>query len=240
VALVRRAGPFRRRKAFDRGALRRVRLRGRSRTLVADVATGTEVLTDLGTTEEREAGLAWLQTHLRLSGEPRFDPMTPPAGWHVTLDATGALRLLKPTPAVRRKQALVMWVITALASLGWIPAMLNGQAAAGSLVALALSLALAAGAAWLTWGRSEWIVRTGVLLFRRQFGRWIREDLFEPGQLVVEHSTDSDGDDQYRLFVRGSGERDRTISSAFHDDAEVTDAARWLKSATGFPLSLPR
>lgn len=240
IAIVRRAGPFRRRKTFDRGTLKRVRLRGRDRTLVVDAPAGTEVLTDLGTREERDAALAWLQQHLRLPVEHRFNLATPPPRWHVSVEPTGGTCLVKPAPHVRRKQALVMWIITAITSIGWISPVMNAQAGAMTLAAFALSMLLAAGAAWLTWGHSEWTARSGSLVFRRHIGNWMREERFEPGQLEVEHSTDSDGDDHYRLLVRGAEERHRTISTALHDDAEVVDTARWLAAATGFSLRLPR
>jgi hypothetical protein len=236
--LLRRAGPFRRRRTFERSTLKRVRLRSHDHSLVADGTAGTQVLTDLGTRAEREAALAWLREHLRLSDEPRFDPASPPPGWEATRDESGGVRLMKPALSVRRNQALVMWVVTAVVSAGWISPVIKREAGPMTIPATLLSILLAAGAVWLTWGRSEWIARPGSLVFRRRFGDRAREELFELSRLEVEHSTDSDGDHTYRLIIR-YGDRRRTICSANHDDVDVVDCARWLAAATGFPLTLP-
>ena len=55
LRLVRRAGPFRRVRTFDRGAIRRVRLRRRDNALVLDTSAGVQVLTTFGTIAERAA-----------------------------------------------------------------------------------------------------------------------------------------------------------------------------------------
>ena len=94
-------------------------------------------------------------------------------------------------------------------------------------------------AAWLPWLRSEWIVRRGLVTHRRRIGPWISEHTYDHAQFAIEHTTDSDGDDLYRLILR-SARGDRTIQSEINDDGEIVDCARWFASRTGFELQLWR
>jgi hypothetical protein len=57
--LVRRAGPFRRRYAFDRSGIRRLRIRHHDKAVVADTAKGTRVITTFGLPAEREDVADW-------------------------------------------------------------------------------------------------------------------------------------------------------------------------------------
>jgi hypothetical protein len=91
--------------------------------------------------------------------------------------------------------------------------------------------------AWLPWLRSEWMVKRGVVTHRRRIGPWIAEHSYDHAQFAVEHTTDSDGDDLYRLNLR-TPRGDRAIDSAINDDAELVDFARWLAEHTGFELQL--
>jgi hypothetical protein len=93
--------------------------------------------------------------------------------------------------------------------------------------------------AWLPWLRGEWLVRRGLVRYRRRVGPWTWEHAYDHAQFAIEHSTDSDGDDLYRLILR-TPRGDRAIQSAINDDAELVDFARWLAEHTGFELQLWR
>ena len=236
LELLRRAGPFHRTRTFDRASIRRVRLRRGDRVLVMDAAHGTEVLTELGAATERATICEWLKGHLGLAAGRALEAHEAPPVWHMTYNAADIV-LTRPDRRTRRIQAAIMWLVTGVVSLGWmaVPGGFGGARGA----ALASTALLAAGAAWLTCGRSEWIVRGGRLTFRRCFAKWCRAETFDHARLEIETNTDSDGDDHFRLVVRDT-DRHRTILKTMNDEAEVIDFGRWLASRTGFQLELPR
>jgi hypothetical protein len=61
LELRRRAGLFRRVRIFERAAIRSIRMRLHDQALVADTLSGTELLTDLGTTAARSVVCQWLR-----------------------------------------------------------------------------------------------------------------------------------------------------------------------------------
>ena len=99
------------------------------------------------------------------------------------------------------------------------------------------SVRLRRRSAWIPWLRSEWLVRRGLVTHRRRLGPWLVVHVYDHGQFAVEHTTDSDGDDLYRLILR-SARGERTIQSAINDDGEIVDFGRWLAEHTGFELQL--
>jgi hypothetical protein len=239
LELMRRAGPFHRTRTFDRASIRRVRLRRGDNVLVMDAANGTEVLTELGAATERATICEWMKEHLGLAAGRALGAHEAPPGWNMSFNA-GDIVLARPDRRTRRIQAAIMWLVTGVVSLGWmaVPRDLGdlGGVRGG---ALALTALLAAGAAWPTWGRSEWIVGGGRITFRRCFAGWCRTETFDHARLEIETSTDSDGDDHFRLIVRDT-DRHRMISKMMNDETEVVDFGRWLASRTGFQLKLPR
>lgn len=90
IELVRRGGPFRRRRVFDRAFIRRIRVRPHDKAVVIE-APGTHVLTTLGTPVERQEAADWLIRSLSLP-----DAATPPEKWKVSEDAD-CTRLMKGT-----------------------------------------------------------------------------------------------------------------------------------------------
>ncbi len=243
LEFTRRAGPFRRVRVLDRARIRRIRIRHHDKALVADTASGLQLLSDLGSFPERDAVCTWLKDHLQLRGDDslaaRIDTSTAPPGWDAEPESDGSTRLRRRAQRQRPIQALIMWGFTALATWGWV-GRLRADGFNGAAVGIfALILLLVAASAWLTWGRSGWYVQPGRLTFRRWFGGWMSEYLFEHARLEVECNRDSDGDDSYELVVR-SGETRRTIQTASNDDGEVVECARWLAALTGFSLRIPR
>ena len=98
-----------------------------------------------------------------------------------------------------------------------------------------LSHLLALTSAWTGLADQEWLVGANRLDYRLWLGPFAREHAFRQGRLELTRTIDSDGDAHYKLIVRDDS-RKRTIASSNFDDAELTDCARWLESATGFRL----
>jgi hypothetical protein len=238
VDLMRRAGPFRRVRRFDRSLIRRVRLRHHDQAVVLDTASGSELITSYGTSDERQAMTLWLRQRLSLPDEATpVDTSAAPPGWRMTIEG-GTARLCRSDRQARRVGALISWVIAGLMGLIWFGSTRSGPAA-GSMLALSLTLLLAAWATWATWSRREWLVRRGQLTWDTRFLTWQRERSFRSARLEVVISTDSDNDDHYELKVFDEQGK-RTIASEVNDEAGIVDLARWLAARTGFPLTLPR
>jgi hypothetical protein len=232
--LIRRAGPFRRVRVFDRPLIRRVRLRQHDKAVVIDTPSGTQSITNFGTHEERLTVVDWLKRQLSLPEASTVDTSVPPRGWTLTRE-DGIARLTRTDPRTRRIAAGIVWLLAAFAALAWFGSTRNGG---GSAVAVLLMLLLALWATWITWSRREWLVQHGQLTSHRRVASWQWERAFRTARLEVHHSTDSDGDSRYALKVIDEQGR-RTIASEINDDAEVTNLARWLAARTGFRLTLP-
>lgn len=235
IELLWRAGPFHRTYTYERADIRRIRLRRARRELVIDTASGTHVLTKFGSIEERNAIIEWLKRHLSLPGESdTVDANTNPSGWSVTTH-DGAARMMRGSERAFRIAAIIAWTVVLATGMAWYGSLRTDSVSWGALVVTAM---LAAGAAWLTWARNEWIVRTGQLTHYRRFATWESERRFMGARFEVEASRDSDNDNRYKLIVR-DGNGKSTISTAIHDDADVVALGRWLAARTGFPLTLP-
>ena len=231
--LVRRAGPFRRRYAFDRSAIRRLRMRPHDKAVVADTAKGTRVITTFGLPAERDEVADWLSRHLGLS-DADAEAGTPPATWEVRTEGEVAY-LRKVRPGARFTRSLISWLLTAGIASAWYVS-LDAETPGRNIPALVLTLLVAAGAAMSTWGRRELLVRHGELMFRRSFAIWTTERAFRSARLELTHETDSDNDSHYKLIVTDAA-GSQTVHSQVHDSGEVVDLAHWLAGRTGFPLT---
>jgi hypothetical protein len=236
VELTRRAGPFRRVRTFERGQIRRVRLRRQDDAVVMDTASSTELITKYGTPAERRRMAEWLRHQLSLPEEGTRIDAAPPPGWSATVEG-GTTRLDGLDARSRYIGALILWTIAGFTGLIWYGSTANGEAL-GSAAAFLLAALLASAAAWFTWSRREWLVRQGQLTSHRRFATWQWERSFQGARLEVVESTDSDNDRHYRLDVIDA-QGTRTVARTSHDEAEVVDLARWLAARTGFPLTLP-
>jgi hypothetical protein len=237
VELVRRAGPLRRRKTFERARVRHVLVRRHDTAVVLHTDSGTEEITKYGTATERRELAEWLRRQLALpqDGLP-VDPLAAPPGWTMTMGG-GGVRISQLDVRSRRIAASIVWAIAGLIGLVWYGSTETGQRL-GSVVAFLLLALLVCAAAWVTWSRREWLVRHGELVSHRRFGGWQRERSFGEARLEVEESTDSDNDRHYKLTVTDARGAVR-IASVLNDEAEVLDLARWLAARTGFPLRVP-
>jgi hypothetical protein len=237
VEIVRRGGPFRRRYRYDRAAIRRIRLRPSDKGLVMDAEKGTQPLTTFGTPEERQEAADWLIRSLSLPDEAALAALaTPPAGWETFEDADGT-RLRKVRPRGRAIRSAIMWTITALLASAWLR--FRAGDAAADFPALALTLLFAVLAMLSTFGRRDWIVRRGEVVFRRRFLIWKSERAFRHARLHVTSETDSDNDSVYTLVIADADGRTTTMHSQLHDAAEVVDFGHWLAARSGFPFTLP-
>ena len=231
--IVHRAGPFRRRYAFDRSAIRRLRMRPHDKAVVADMAKGTRVITTFGRPAERDEVADWLSQHLGLS-DADAEAGTPPATWEVRTEGEVAY-LRRVRPGARFTRSLISWLLTAGIASAWYVS-LDADTSGRNIPALVLTLVVAAGAAMCTWGRRELLVRHGELMFRRSFAMWTSERAFRSARLELTHETDSDNDSHYKLIVTDAAGR-QTVHSQVHDSGEVVDLAHWLARRTGFPLT---
>lgn len=237
VEFVRRAGPFRRTRKFDRSRIRRIRIRAHDKAVVIDTASRSELITKYGTVEERRAVAEWLRSRLSLpETDATVDPAVAPPGWVMTVEG-GMARLTRTDPQTRRTASLIMWAIVMFMGLIWYGA--SGALSAGSMIAAALTLLVTVGAAWVTWSRREWRVRHGELAAHTRFLLWQWERSFKSARLEVVTWADSDNDTHYTLNVIDAQGK-RKIASEMNDAAETVDLARWLAARSGFPLTLPR
>jgi hypothetical protein len=240
--IERRAGPFRRRRVLPNASIRRVRQRGHDRALVADTTSGTIVVTQFGTRDDRTSLEAWLRERLVLPTETqakRIERETPPHGWEVDAGASGIdTRFARPTRQARRTQAIIMWSLTAVVVFGWIGARRAGTNTADEIVCLVFTVLLGMSAIWITWGRVEWVARHGQLIARQRFLNWWRDRSFDASDgatLDITHTTDSDGDDRFALVVRTPTKK-RTITTDLYDSAEIIGFGEWLAERTSLPL----
>jgi hypothetical protein len=242
LGLVRRAGPFRRRREIARASIRRVRVRPRNDAVVLDTDGGTLVLSDLGTSEQRASLRQWIAERLDLSGVDRallMERETPPRDRDVNMQGAETI-LTFPSRRARAIRSRVVWGLAAICSLGWINVIWRSgerTLSAGESTAAAVTLVVAAVAIWLTGERAEWIVRPGWMRLRRCFLDWtLREQSFEvPSTLEIEYHQDSDGDDRYTLVIK-TGTRRRVLGRALFDPYELAALAEWLAAHTAFPF----
>lgn len=230
-----RAGPLWRTRRFDRSRMRRIRVRPHDKAVVADMASGTITLTNLGTAAERASVNEWLRRRLGLDSAVAkpFEPLDAPPGWRATRGDAGAIHLARPRNG-RSTVAALMAVLTAIALYAWyIDSQRHGPPSLWPGVAIGL---LAFAAAWVAWAYEEWIVHPQQLDYRLRFGPLVKERTFRGARLEMTSHTDSDGDTRYKLIVRDDDKK-RTIVSSISDDVEVIECARWMEAATGFRLT---
>lgn len=231
VTVTRRAGPFRRAKSYDRSDIRAIRLRSKDQAVMIDTATASREITRYGTPDERKQLADWLKQRLVLAAS---SSALSPRGWLVRTEGVETY-LTRTDPRSRLIGASIAWVITLLSAMTWVGAMAT-QSRAGAVASLVITALLAAFALWLTFGRSEWLVRPGLLTFRLEFLAWARERTFQSARLAVSTSTDSDGDRHYKLTITDA-QGSKTIATEMNDDADTMELARWLAARSGFPLT---
>lgn len=239
VRRISRLGPFRRTRDFSRDDIRGVAFRRGG--VVLETARAAVPLTNLGSRQDHAELRAELEHSLALL-ERRAMPVDLPSGWESAVDLEGIPVLQRSTLLRRRQATFVSAIFLALAAAaGFLVAgAQNGSHAPAWVPTLVLSLLAAvagAGALWLWFGGEAIRLKPSHAEFLRWFGsrRWLRR--YASASIRLEHSTDSDGDDWYKLVLRGSAGA-RTIASALHDPYDLERLGRWMAARLGRELEL--
>nr|MCU0254227.1 hypothetical protein [Acidobacteriota bacterium] len=168
-----RIGPFVGRRLIPRGTPLRLYLLERPGALMADAAGERIELTRLGTPAEREELRRALAAELALPDEPAEapEPAALPHGWELRIDPEGGRVLVRDLDA-RRRLAVMMAVLAALAGAGTAALALASRTDDDALVPAAMATALTIGFAWLQFRvartRPEWRLESGRLALRRR------------------------------------------------------------------------
>jgi hypothetical protein len=237
LEVVRRIGPFTRTRFLPRDTLRALSRTESHPAVQAETTDGVVELTRNGTPAEQAALIQALATELRLPATDRLPPVLP-AAWREVTAPEGDAVLVKD-PAVRRKAALVMWILAlpltwaALSVLreAWVR---PNSGAVAAILAVVAGFALW-GAGRLTWAREEWRLEPGRVVRQRRSGSRRREGGAGTALRLTE-TTDSDGDRLYKLSVLGDAGQTRTLGGQMHDPTEPRLLARWLAARTGMPF----
>ena len=245
-------GPVRGGRAFERHEIRRVLLTGRDDRLALETERGRVELSGLGTRPERAAAAQAIRNELGLAEASEGAGL--PREWEVIVTPEGQ-RALVADRATRVKQARFASVATLfLAAIAFVlgrEAVRRWDLWNPTAIVLALAIAAAAGTLWLARGRWEWQLGSGRMVLRRRYGAGLRE-VFTAGRLVLDRSSDSDGDAWYELHAlpaagapeepaktawRSSRPRQaRSVVRRMNDAASVRELAAWLTRETGLPL----
>ena len=263
LVVTRIRGPFRTTRRFERDTIRRIVLAGRDDRLALQTGRRRVELSRLGTRAERFLGAEALRAVLQLH-EPAGTTAIP-NGWEEIVTPEGA-RALVVNLAARRVRAGIAGAGALLLAAGTYAVAResahHADLVAAALILLASTLGLAAGAVWLARGRWEWRIGRGRLTLCRRFGAALRE-VFEARRLVLEMTTDDDGDDWYALDALAGGHEPvpggieviarlagspptfagvtfrtsrcmrRTVARRMNDGSRIRDLAAWLAHATG-------
>ena len=246
-------GPVRWSRAFDRDAIRRVSLVGRDDHLALETVRERVNLSGLGGRAERIEAAKALRAELGIPEEPAGPAAIPP-GWEEIITPEGE-RALVVDLSTRRKQArfasVVAMLLAALAFALARESVRRLELIIPAFIVLAFTVALAAGAMWLARGRWEWRIGTGRLTLRKRYGASLR-DVFEARRLMLDRSTDSDGDSWYELTALAEAEKPpapapiqwrtarpknrRVVARLMNDPSGLRDLASWLSRQTGLEL----
>ena len=166
-----------------------------------------------------------------------------PATWESGVDLEG-IPVLQRRPALRQRQGAIVGILAA--GLGAAALVLARRAMSGSDPLLWLPAAIlgtlasgaAAGAVWLGFGREAIRLRAGQAEVHRWLAGRKQIETFSPVSLALEHSTDSDGDDVYRLAMIGPSAR-KSVAQSLHQPDEPLEIGRWMAQKLGCELRLP-
>ena len=242
-------GPFRGTKEYARDRLRGFDVASRKSSLVLETDRERVILSELGTAEDRVAAAGSLRNEMGLA-EPNPKTIALPKGWEEIITPEGE-RAVVPDRSVRRAQARTATIAAIVMSVvAFVVVRDAGPKPALIPIAVITTLATAAlawGAAWLAWGRTEYRIGSRSITVRRRFRSRVR-DLMEGRRLEVTVQSDSDGDDQFLLDVLSSeiepprqiyhrpSKGRRTIVSTLHDPTVPRNLGAWMARMTSVPL----
>jgi hypothetical protein len=162
-------------------------------------------------------------------------------------------RAVVPNRGTRRLQTRVAaGVALVLGSLTVATLVGDPAAVVPACILFALTAATTAGVVRLARGRTEWRLGSGRLTLRKGYGPAVR-DVLEVGRLVLDVTSDSDGDEWFELYAlplgdttaasdpvrdvwRGLPRNRRTVLKLMNDAPTVRDFAAWLSKESGIPL----
>jgi hypothetical protein len=243
-----RCGVFRSREKIPREEIRRFYRRPGSAALCVETTRGTTELTRLGTCAERAELEQALNAEFPLSEQPCSEGALP-AGW-CEISSPERDAVLVKDPAVRRKQAVVVWVICGIVSSVALY-LISATQKQPALWALASSLVVIAallgwGAVWLSFGRKEWQLEKGLLVLQRRFGQ-NRTPRFKAVSLELDESSGDDGTSYHLTALTADaspqpgwhsiGKYRRTIHSQSDDPTEPRKLGLWLSQRCQLPFS---
>lgn len=228
--------------------LRRVRIeaseiRGFNRknaALLVETRSKRYTIATLGSVEERDELAQLLRDWHRPRRQPNraAEPATPAEGYfHVGVDESGA-RTLVADVGLQRGIGVVLLVIAAGLLYGaWAIAGYLGSPERwlGPIIAGVIGALFLYGGGWLTLVTESWHPRSGSLELRRHALGVTWTTLYQPVELELVASTDSDGDSRWTLELRGEG-RSRQFISSSNDPNLPRSVGEWLSEATGVPL----
>jgi len=246
-------GPFRSSRSFERESIRRMALSSPRGYLYLEAGPHHVELSRLGTRDERAEGAAELTAELALAPQPEGTVL--PDRWEEIVTPEGE-RAVVPKLATRRTQAQIAGAIAMGAALVTfliardIPR--QPQLAIPATIGFAITAALGWGTLRLARRCTEWRLGNGSLTLRERSGGAVR-DRFETRRLLLDSSTDSDGDVWYELFAAGDPgtappkpvpvwrtsvrpPNSRSLARVMNDYAVVHDLATWLARETGLAL----
>jgi hypothetical protein len=245
LRIVRTTGPFARAKEIKRTDLRRLYRLASGLALMAETPAGPVEITRMAGPGELAELEALLRSELALPEKPADLPATLSDGWCEEVLGDGA-RVLVKDPVARRRQARVTTAVAAVAATGalWLvlAAADDSELTVVAILATAVAAAIGWGAAWLTWGRHEWLIERGHVELRSRF-RGRPKTRFVGVGLELTESTDSDGDRRYEIVALAAGtagaslqdrqKHRRAIASVLHDPTVPRALGRWLEARTG-------
>jgi hypothetical protein len=222
---------------IPRENIRRLWLAPRGGALIADTTRGRVTLATLGAREHRLALRDALRGALGLEPPGEGGPLELPRGWESNRAEDGT-EVLTRDRRVLARQSGTCWAASALLALGacgFAAVHAAGEGGdPGPLVVAGIagvfSVALAAGALFTGFFRSEWRVRSQAL--ERRLGSRGSTLRFDAPLLRLESGSDSDGDPWFHLVVQGADRR-AVIASSLHDPTVPLQLGRWLASRTG-------
>jgi hypothetical protein len=245
LRIERHFGPWRTQRSVELHALGPLQIAHRSGALHATVAGKRFEIARLGTWAERvllRDQLAQLtgarvtdDDHLVREAKARLRE-----GWELSVTPTGET-LLRRDPLMRRKIARGVGLLAAACSIGfawlisgWIT---RGQAGSwvGGVVLASLTSGLIYAALRLGYGEAGWVLRRGSIAQRLGIGSRIRTIEYPNAALELALTTDSDGDETFRLRIV-SGHKQILIDSDADSATALAGLAQLIVEHTGLPL----
>jgi len=175
-----------------------------------------------------------------------------PSSWHET-DGPNGERLVIQNPKTRRREALILAILTTMVWLGLILLCRERQSEL-NLMAVELGLLLLGSwmvrvTIWMFWGRDEWRIEHGKLIHQRRFASTVTELAEARALKLSKISFQFPGEDEHISYhlkavnlvelsfrsFRISPQKSTLIESSL-DLGELRHLAQWLSQQAAIPL----